>query len=382
MSDKCIVHLVPDVAAFRQNPEAMFDHSADVLNKGDVLFFQNERHYTSTNTTWLPEVSHTELVPPEHALVGLKKVKWDACSFAGNHSMDLGFDALAETISVLNQLGIKVIGAGKDIAEARTPYIVERKGVKIGILARATACKNGADAGTRKPGIAPMRAETLYKNLEPWNPGGEPEILTFPNAEDLASLVEDVKKLRSQVDVVVLSLHWGLTGRSTQIMDYQKVVAHAVIDAGVDLIIGHHPHVPKGIEVYKGKVIFYSAGHFAFDMTVKVREDWMNHRPEAYAKVKSVRKKFRVIEPDWLDSQHAYEKESRHTMIVKIVATSKGVERVSYIPAMINKQAQPVVVTSKDKEFNEHIEHLRMVTEAVGFATTLVPDGDEVVVKN
>ena len=381
MSDKVTVHLVPDVAAFRQNPEAMFDHSADVLNQGDILFFQNERHYTSTHTTWQPDVSHTEIVPPEHALVGLKKVKWDVCSFAGNHSMDLGFDGLADTIDVLNQLGIKVIGAGKDITEARAPHIIERKGVKVGFLARATACKNGADAGTRQPGIAPMRAETLYKNVEPWNPGGEPEILTFPNADDLADLVADVKKLRSQVDVVVLSLHWGLTGRATQIPDYQKVVAHAVIDAGVDVIIGHHPHVTKGIEVYKGKVIFYSAGHFAFDMTTKVREEWMQHRPERYNKVYNYRKKFRVIEPDWLDSQHAYAEESRKTMIVKLLATSKGVERVSYIPAMINKQAQPVVVTSKDKDFAEHVDHLRMVSKAVGFDTTLIADGDEVVVK-
>ena len=81
-------------------------------------------------------------------------------------------------------------------------------------------------------------------------------------------MVEDIKQVRSVADVVIVSMHWGIHFMPAKLATYQKEVGHAAIDAGADLIIGTHPHILKGIEVYKGKVIFYSLGNFAMDSSV------------------------------------------------------------------------------------------------------------------
>lgn len=376
--DRVSLYAVGDVAAFRDNPEMMFTYTASILNQADILFFQNERHYT-TKTTWLPDVSHTEVVPPENA-EALRAVKFDVASFASNHSMDLGFDALLDTCDVLKGMGIQVIGAGKNIDEARKPAIIERKNIRVGFLGYASVIRPGASAGKNKPGVAPMRAWTLYNPVLSWNPGGEAEIHTFPNREDLSALVEDIRKLRPQVDVVVLSMHWGLIRKPVVLADYQIDVAHAAIDAGADLILGHHPHILKGIEVYKGKVIFYSISHFAFDLSGKVRDEWAKERPEENAFRARFHKFAAPIDPEWYKSKFAYPQDHRKSMIVKAAISNRGIERVSFLPVLINKEAQPAVMRQKDDGFEEVVEYVDRISREAQIDTILLPEGDEVVV--
>ncbi|MFH1087605.1 MAG: CapA family protein [Chloroflexota bacterium] len=377
--DNVSLYAVGDVAAFREDPETMFTHTASILNQADILFFQNERHYT-THTTWLPDVSHTEVVPPQNAEV-LRAVKWDVASFAGNHSMDLGFDALLDTCNVLKGMGIQVIGAGSNIEEARRPAIVERKGVKVGFLAYASVIRPGAAAGTAKPGLAPMRAWTSYNPVLSWNPGSEAEIHTWPNREDLAAMVEDIRKLRPRVDVLVLSMHWGLVRKPVVLAEYQPDMAHAAIDAGADIILGHHPHILKGIEAYKGKVIFYSISHFAFDCSGEVREEWARHRPEENAFRARFHQFGEQLDPEWQNSKFAYPADHRKSMIVKVAVSSKGIEKVSFLPVLINKEAQPVVMRQKDAAFGEIVEYLDRISKEAGLDASLSPEGDEVVVR-
>ncbi len=381
MVDKLSLYGVGDVAAFRENPETMFTYTASILNQADILFFNNERHYT-TRGTLMPQESHTEVVPPEQAQT-LKAVKFDVASMAMNHAMDLGFDALSDTCNVLKQMGMQVIGAGKNIAEARKPAIIERKGTKVGFLAYVSNIREGFEAGLNKPGVAPMRAWTIYEPFHSYR-GGSPvlKIHTFPNREHLAALVEDVRKLRPLVDVLVLSFHWGSSFVPVVLVDYQRDVAHAAIDAGADLILGHGPHVLKGIEVYKGKAVFYSMGSFAFDVTVKVRQEWEKARPEH--EQRDVRNFYRLedqIEPGWLDSKFAYPPEFRKTMIVKCIISDKNIEKVSFLPVLINKQAQPIVITREDENFNEIMSYVAKISKDQGLDIELLAEGDEVVVR-
>ena len=106
-----------------------------------------------------------------------------------------------------------------------------------------------------------MRASTFYEQVD-WQPGTPPRIVTLANKDDLAAMVEDIKKVRPLVDVLIMSIHWGVHHVPAVIAMYQKEVGHAAIDAGVDIILGHHAHILKAVEVYKGKVIFYSIGNF------------------------------------------------------------------------------------------------------------------------
>src|SRR4029077_1747870 len=137
----------------------------------------------------------------------------------------------------------------------------------IAFLAYCSVLREGDEARQGKPGIVPMRAHTYYKRggnqSEAFpQPGTPPRILTVPYEEDLQALQEDIRKAKQQADAVVMSIHWGLHHIPKAIATYQPKVAHAAIDAGADLILGHHPHCLKAVEVYKGKVCFYSIGNF------------------------------------------------------------------------------------------------------------------------
>ncbi len=152
---------------------------------------------------------------------------------ANNHIHDYGTAGILETMENIDSADIARIGIGKDINEARTPKIFTIKGKRIGFLGYSGW---SFPAGKNKAGVA-------YRSVD--------------------VVTEDVKKLKPTVDLVVVNFHWGeelaeLPNAS------QIILAHKVIEAGADLIIGHHPHVLQGIEVYKGKTIAYSLGNFVF----------------------------------------------------------------------------------------------------------------------
>lgn len=153
---------------------------------------------------------------------------------ANNHIFDYGFQGIEDTMGYLDSLGIPYTGIGRNLKDARRPVILERKGRKIGFLGYFGGGDFAATSDT--PGYAPRYTRFI---------------------------VEDVKKLRKQVDYVVVNFHWGVE-RAPLPEEWQRTLAHRVVDAGADLIIGHHPHILQGIERYKGAVIAYSLGNFVF----------------------------------------------------------------------------------------------------------------------
>jgi poly-gamma-glutamate capsule biosynthesis protein CapA/YwtB (metallophosphatase superfamily) len=375
VKDKDVVTLcaVGDVAAFHKNPESAFEYVGPILREADITFAQNERHYGEEKGI-KPQGGFTELTSPKHA-EALKLGGFTVLSFASNHCMDMGSEMMLETVQVLKKLGFAVIGVGKNIEEARKPAIIERKGTKVSFLSYASVIRPGYEAGPKKAGCAPIRAWTLYHQLD-YQPGTPPEILTFPYREDLAALIEDVKKVRTQADVVVVSFHWGVHHVHAVIATYQKEVAHAVIDAGADLILGHHAHLPKGIEVYKGKPIFYSMGNFAFDMPMEVFSEHIKHSETLAKKLKNYGWK---PDPEY-DVYYGFVKESRKSMIVRCNIVDKKIQRVSFLPVLINQKAQPRVVTREDKNFEELFEYVKEITEDQELKAEFSMEGNEIVV--
>ena len=138
--------------------------------------------------------------------------------------MDWGPDALLDTVALLHEQGIKTVGAGRNLAEAREPAIVERDGVRVAFLAYCSVLREGYAAKPGSRGIAPMRAHTYYEPAE-YQAGMPPRVVTFPYEEDLSALVDDVSAARKAADAVVVSLHWGLHFIPRAIADYQPRVA-------------------------------------------------------------------------------------------------------------------------------------------------------------
>ncbi|MFC2067365.1 CapA family protein, partial [Chloroflexota bacterium] len=219
-----------------------------------------------------------------------------------------------------------------------------------------------------------IRAWTLYHQAD-YQPGTPPQILTFPYKEDLEALIEDVKKLRAQVDVLALSLHWGVHFYHAVIAMYQKEVAHAAIDAGVDIILGHHAHLLKGIEVYKGKPILYSMGNFALDSPV---EEVAERRKNNVDLVNMMDLYNWKLDHGW--KNYSFPPECRKSMIVRCNIVDKKIQRLCFLPVLINQKAQPKVVPPEDKNFNEMVQYIREITESQGLNTEYSIEGNEIVV--
>ncbi|MBI4331111.1 MAG: CapA family protein [Chloroflexi bacterium] len=360
------LHAVGDVLFRRENPESFFSQVGPTLKRADILFGQTENIFAAKGAPQMHVAGSS--VPCHPRKVGaLVSAGFHVMSAASNHSLDFGPEPFLQSLDLLRKNGIKIVGAGKNIEEARQPAIVERKGVRIAFLGYCSVLPKGYEARPDKPGAAPLRATTAYEQFD-WQAGMPPKILTFPNQEDLEAILDDVKKARSAADVVIVSMHWGVHLVPAVVAIYQKEAAHAVIDAGADMIIGHHTHILKGIEVYKGKVIFYSLGNFAID-----------GRP-----VETVRRDATWKVLGWeLDPEYPtypYPPDSRKTVIARVLILGKKITRVSYFPAMVNKQTNPEVLSGSDPRSKEVSDYVASICRDQRFDTTFTRDGDEMVV--
>jgi poly-gamma-glutamate synthesis protein (capsule biosynthesis protein) len=199
----------------------------------------------------------------------LKIAGFDAVGNANN--VNYGADAIRASLRRLQELGIPSTGAGTDRNAARAPAIVERNGVRVGFLQRTSVYwPTNHEAGERSPGVAVIRGHTAYQvpaykmrpEIPPMNrPGIPPVIVTWADRDYLARYKEDLAALRTRVDILVASHHWGL---HTEVLDYMTEIAHAAIDGGADIVVGHGPHYSLPVEFYRGKPIFYGLGSFSF----------------------------------------------------------------------------------------------------------------------
>ncbi len=177
----------------------------------------------------------------DHAANALRKAGFTVLTLANNHAMDYGSDQLMKTIALLRENGIHSFGAGRDIGEARKPALITVRNIRFCFLGYGVAHSGSVYADKQRSGIAPIRLDYIKK---------------------------DIMALRSQVDVLVVSLHWGIEYEDKP-TEQQRAAAHQIIDWGADIILGHHPHVMQGLEFYKGKIIVYSLGNFIFDQKGK-----------------------------------------------------------------------------------------------------------------
>jgi poly-gamma-glutamate capsule biosynthesis protein CapA/YwtB (metallophosphatase superfamily) len=177
------------------------------LAGADIRFAQVERVYSDRGNLQPHGASHGRL-PPHMASV-ITDCGFNVVSLAGNHAMDWGPEPLLDTVELLRAKGIQTIGAGRNLAEARRPAIIEAKGLRVAMLAYCSVLHEGYAAGPDTPGIAPMRATGRFEAVD-YQPGVPPRVNTTPDAQDLANLVRDVRAAKEEADAVALSLHWGV----------------------------------------------------------------------------------------------------------------------------------------------------------------------------
>ncbi|HOT47346.1 MAG TPA: CapA family protein [Spirochaetota bacterium] len=175
----------------------------------------------------------------------LNDLKLDAVSIANNHLMDYGPEGMKDTLAHLKKINIRHAGGGDTLDEARRPVRLSYDGTDIIILAYNERPPAAFSASAQSAGIATL---------------------------DIPLIKEDIETHRRNNNIVIVSLHWGIEHTIVP-QTYQIALAHAIIDYGADAIIGHHPHWPQGIELYRGKPIVYSLGNFINGYINKIEHD-------------------------------------------------------------------------------------------------------------
>ncbi len=228
-------HVWTKITANGGDPRYPFLNTADFTKAADITFGNVE---TAVSDMAAPPPEGMSFITPTKAIEGLKYAGFDIVSLANNHSMNFGREALLDSVKQLEDQEIKTAGAGENIEAAHAPAILDVKGNKIAFFAYQNVGPEEAWAATTsRTGIAWM---------------------------DIAQLQQDIKSIRDEADFVIISMHAG-TEYVFEPIAVQKEFAHAAVDAGADLVIGHHPHVIQDKEIYKDKQIIYSLGNFVFD---------------------------------------------------------------------------------------------------------------------
>ncbi|MCC8102088.1 MAG: CapA family protein [Clostridiales bacterium] len=385
MADKVTLTAVGDIGFRIEENGDTFDGIRPFTEAADINFGQLEQlisgetggvrhlHFDgfdgsdmNGSSQWMPT--------PEKGAQVIKDAHINVMSYATNHTMDIGDEALFETLDTLEAHGVHVIGAGRNLADARKPYIFDVKGTKVGFLGYCSVVTRGYAATATHAGCVPLRASTSIEVYDT-QPGMPPRIHTKANPGEMAAMIEDIKSLKEQVDVVVVSMHWGIHWHPDVIADYQKELAHAAIDAGADLILGSHPHIMKGVEVYKGKVIFYSLSNFSMR-----RYEGFQFKPEKASDIYWVTRFGVRAETNPDCPRYPYDINSQKNILVKAEIEEGKISRVSYVPLWMNNDAVFMPVDPASVRSDEHLRYLRWMSGSQGFDVKFVKDGAEVVI--
>lgn len=262
-------------------PDHFFIQVAEYFQRADIAFCNLETVLTRSGEDE-NQLASVDMRGDPECIESLNYAGFSVINVANNHSAQHGPIAFQETIDLLKSKDIEIVGLRADQCGHSKPVIIDKKGKKIGILGYSFVHDRG------------------FSKETPYAAGEDEKILT------------DIKKLRNSVDLLVVSVHWGL-----EFMDYPSPktvqLAHSMVDAGVDIIIGHHPHVLQGIETYKNSIIAYSLGNFLFDML--------------------------------------WSREYRETIILEISWQPNIQLGWSVIPAQISSSGQLIVLTGSQKEW-------------------------------
>jgi len=338
--------LVGDVGPCRADAVSMFRHIGATLTQCDVAFCQLEPVLTRRGEP-MPQARLAMRSPPETA-AAMRAAGFQVVSFASNHCLDYGITGLTDTIDALKVAGLSVVGVGSTLAVARQPAIVSTSGVRIAFLAYCSILPMGYDAQENRAGCAPLRAWTSFEQIEHDQPGTSARVHTLAHQRDLNAMATDIAAVRLQADHVVVSMHWGVHFVPGELTQYQRELAHAAIDAGAALVVGHHPHVLKGIEIYRERMIFYSLGNFALDP------------PTAFAGNLRDSKGFREIEAltsGW-DRHSLLPPDARLSLLVRCRVTRQRIEAAELLPVHINAACEPTLPAHDHSVFAEIVEYL------------------------
>ncbi|ACO25835.1 capsular polyglutamate synthetase CapA (plasmid) [Bacillus cereus] len=226
----------------RYGTDYIFRHVSPYLKNSDYVsgnfahpvLLEDKKNYQKAN-------KNIHLSVKEDAVKAVKEAGFTVLNLANNHMTDYGAKGTLDTLKAFKEAELDYVGAGKNFRDVKNIVYQNVNGVRVATLGFTDVFVAGSIATKEQPGTLSMNPDVLFKQI---------------------SKAKDPKK--GNADLVVVNTHWGQE-YDNKPSPRQEALAKAMVDAGADIIVGHHPHVLQSFDVYKQGIIFYSLGNFVFD---------------------------------------------------------------------------------------------------------------------
>ncbi|HET8938256.1 MAG TPA: CapA family protein [Polyangiales bacterium] len=372
-ADSCNIAFLGDLILGEPEPDFFFDKARALLASKDLVVGHLEVPHTHKGREVAFDIP-AEPHAPER-LFALQRAGVHVATLAGNHVCDFGREGIVDTLATLSAAGILTCGAGEDLAEARAPARVERRGQRVGILSYNCV-------GPREACAAPAKAGCAYVKIVQSDTGAEvgPQTVelqaTLPDATSVSDLQRAIEQLAREVHVVVVALHKGIVHTPALLAGYERPLAHAAIEAGAHIVVGHHSHILRGIEVFQGRPIFHGLGNF---VTVTRALNLDNPHPARQRWAAERRKRFGFTpDPEYVN--YPFHPEAKHALIADCKVNAQGHVDAGYLPCFILPSGQPEP-HGRDARGQAVFEYVADISRRAGFDTQFEWQGDRVLVR-
>jgi poly-gamma-glutamate synthesis protein (capsule biosynthesis protein) len=365
------IALVGDLILGEPDPDFFFERARETLRARDLVIGHIEVPHTRRGRELQFDVP---AIPsdPDH-LAALHRAGFHVATLAGNHIYDYGLEGIEDTISGLAANGVETCGAGLTLESARKPARLERRGMHVGVL--SYNCVGPAESWARddKPGCAYVRVFGLDGRENP-GPGVSALIDAYAEPASVRAMQDDIARLKAQVACVVVALHKGIVHTPATLAAYERSLARAAAEAGASLVVGHHAHILRGVEVVGGCPIFHGLGNFVtvtqalnIDNAHPTRRAWALRRRELFG-----------FTPDPNYPNYPFHPESKHALIADCRIDASGRVSAGFLPCWILPTGQPEVV-GRDARGQAVFDYVAKISRAVGLTTEFAWHGDRVV---
>jgi poly-gamma-glutamate synthesis protein (capsule biosynthesis protein) len=363
--------LVGDLILGEPNPDFFFEPMRAVLHAHDLVIGHVEVPHTRNGHELAFDVPAAPRDPEELAALG--RAGFHVATLAGNHIFDFGREGIADTIAALDAAGIASCGAGMDLAEARKPALVERHGTRIGILSYNCVGPRESWAYATKAGCAHVRIVDR-DGADFTGPAATAQVYSCVDPPSVEAMQEDIAQLRGQVDLLIVALHKGIVHTPAVLAPYERPLAHAAVEAGASIVVGHHAHILRGIEVYRDCPIFHGLGNF---VTVTRDLDVNNAHPVRRAWALKRRELFGFTpDPDY--PNYPFHPEAKHALIAACRVDADGCLSPGFMPCWIRPTGQPELL-KHDERGQAVVDYVARISRAAGLDTEFAWEGDRVV---
>ena len=271
--------------------------------------------------------------PPEN-LDAIHRAGFAAVTMAGNHMADCGPEGIEDTIAGLDRLGIAHTGAGRNIDVARRPALLEVRGRRIALLSYNCVGPENSWAGDDRAGCNYLRIQTA--DGQPVTP---PAPLTVPDPGALVQLAQDIAAAKEVAELVIVAFHKGIVHTRARLAPYERPLAHAAIAAGAHIVLGHHSHIVRGVEIPEGRPVFHGLGNGCVVTEAlspaqdhPARAEWARRRRTLFG-----------FEPDPLYTLAPFHPEAVNAMLGTVEWHADGRLEAGVIPVFVEPPGRPVL---------------------------------------